>query len=96
MELLQESPAPEKILKYLTQGKLDAFYVGQEDTTLLHHAAIVRIECDSLVPGFPSCIISMHMTFGAVKGHTHTYWAKGGRAWELVIYVYSDTQCQSL
>ena len=46
MELLQESPAPEKMLKYLTQGKLDAFYVGEEDRTLLHYAAIVRIECD--------------------------------------------------
>jgi hypothetical protein len=46
VELLQESPAPEKILKYLTQGKLDAFYVGQEDTTLLHHAAIhCDVEC---------------------------------------------------
>ena len=42
MELLKESPPPEKMLRYLTHGTLDAFYVGEEDRTLLHYAAIVR------------------------------------------------------
>lgn len=33
------------MLRYLTQGKLDAFYVGEEGRTLLHFAAIVSIMC---------------------------------------------------
>lgn len=41
MELLQKSMAPDKMLQYLLQGTLDAFYVEKEGRTLLHFAAIV-------------------------------------------------------